>query len=323
MKFVRMACAAAALLLASQAFAADTYPSHSIRMIIPAAPGGAVDGIARVLALKLSTSLGKPVVPENRPGAGTLLASQMLADAPADGYTILICTSSHAVNAAVRKSTPYDSLNSFVDVSLVASVPDMLVVNASSPYHSVADIIAAAKKEPGKLTFGSAGQGSGSELDAELFKSLSDINLLHVPYRGGTPAVTGLMGNETQMMFLSLPALVPQVKAGRLRAIAVTTPVRSPLFPQTPTMAEAGVAGYSTASWYGVLVPAKTSPEIVKLLNQKINEALKMPDVREKLAAIGVDAVGTTTEYFTDYMKKDIARWQQVVAKSPQLRMAN
>lgn len=322
MRFVRMACAAAALLLAGQAFA-DTYPSHSIRMIIPAAPGGAVDGIARVLAVKLSASLGKQVVPENRPGAGTLLASQMLADAPPDGYTILVCTSSHAINAAVRKSTPYDSLNSFVDVSLVASVPDMLVVNSSSPYHSVADIVAAARKEPGKLTFGSAGQGSGSELDAELFKSLADINLLHVPYRGGTPGVTGLMGNETQMMFLSLPALVPQVRAGRLRAIAVTTPVRSPLFPQTPTMAEAGVAGYSTASWYGVLVPAKTSPAIVALLNQRINEALKMPDVREKLAAIGVDAVGTTTEYFTDYMKKDIARWQQVVAKSPQLRMAN
>jgi tripartite-type tricarboxylate transporter receptor subunit TctC len=160
-------------------------------------------------------------------------------------------------------------------------------------------------------------------MDAELFKSLTDINLLHVPYRGGTPAVTGLMGNETQMMFLSLPALVPQVKAGRLRAIAVTTPARSPLFPQTPTMAEAGVAGYSTASWYGLLVPAKTPPAIVAKLNQQINAALKMPDVREKLAAIGVDAVGTTPEYFTDYMKKDIARWQQVVAKSPQLRMAN
>ena len=322
MRFLRVACAAAALSWVGQVLA-DDYPNHSIRMIIPAAPGGAVDGIARVLAVKLSASLGKQVVPENRPGAGTLLASQMLADAAPDGYTILLCTSSHAINAAVRKSTPYDSVNSFVDVSLVASVPDMLVVNASSPYHTIADIVTAAKKTPGRLTFGSAGQGSGSEMDAELFKSLTDINLLHVPYRGGTPAVTGLMGNETQMMFLSLPALVPQVRAGRLRAIAVTTPARSPLFPQTPTMTEAGVTGYSTASWYGLLVPAKTSPAIVAKLNQQINAALKMPDVREKLAAIGVDAAGTTTEYFTDYMKKDIARWQQVVAKSPQLRMAN
>ena len=190
-----------------------------------------------------------------------------------------MCTSSHAVNAAVRKSVPYDSVNSFVAVSLVASVPDMLVVNASSPYRTLADIIAAAKKEPGKLTFASAGPGSYSDLDAELLKTITNIDMLQVPYRGGTPAITGLMANETQMLFLSLPGLVPQIKAGRLRAIAVTTPTRSALFPQVPTMAEAGASGYATASWYGVLLPAKTPPAIAELLNRRINEALKQPDV--------------------------------------------
>jgi tripartite-type tricarboxylate transporter receptor subunit TctC len=321
MKILRMACVAAALAWAGHA-AADDYPTHSIRMIIPAAPGGAVDGIARVLAIKLSASLGKQVVPENRPGAGTMLASQMTASATPDGYTILVCTSSHAINAAVRKSTPYDSVNAFGFVSLVASVPDMLVVNASSPYKTLADIIAAAKKAPGKVTFGTAGPGSYSDMDAELLKTLTGADLLQVPYRGGTPAVTGLMGNETQMVFLSLPGLVPQIKAGRLRPIAVTTATRSPLFPQVPTMAEAGAPGYDSASWYGVMVPAKTPPAVIALLNQRINEALKQPDVKQQLAALGVDAVGTTPEAFTDTMKKDIARWQQVVEKNPQLRLS-
>ena len=317
----RMSLLAAALLLAGHAAAADNYPAKPIRMFIPAAPGGGVDTVGRLLATKLSTSLGKPVVPENRPGAGTMLASEVLATSPADGYTILVITSSHAINAAVRTSMRYDPVKDFSFVSLAASAPDLLVVNAESPIRSVAQLVAAAKKEPGKITFGSAGPGSGSQMDAELLKSMANIDMLHVPYRGGMPAVTALLANETNLMFLSAVGLVPQIKAGKLRPLAVTSSRRTAMFPDVPTMAEAGLPGYDAAIWYGVVVPAQTPPAVVALLNRRVNEALKDPDVREKLAAAGVDTVGTTPEAFAQLVRNDIERWKKVVEKAPELRV--
>ena len=317
----RISLLVAALLLAGHAAAADGYPAKPIRMFIPAAPGGGVDTVGRVLATKLSVSLGKPVIPENRPGAGTMLASEQLANSPADGYTILAITSSHAVNAAVRTSMRYDPVKDFGFVSLAASAPDLLVVNAESPIHSVSELIAAAKKNPGKITFGSAGPGSGSQMDAELLKSMAGIDMLHVPYRGGMPAMTALLANETNLMFLSAVGLAPQIKAGKLRALAVTSTKRTALFPEVPTMAEAGLPGYDAAIWYGVVVPARTPPAIVALLNKHINEALHDPDVREKLSAAGLDAVGTTPEAFTRLVRDDIVRWKKVVEKAPELRV--
>lgn len=316
----RLSILAAALLLSGHALA-DDYPNKPMRMIIPAAPGGGVDAIARVLASKLSVSLGKPVVPENRPGAGTMLASEMIATSPPDGYTMLVITSSHAVNAAVRKTMRYDPVKDFAFVSLAASAPDLLVVNAESPIRSVAELIAAAKKDPGKITFGSAGPGSGSHMDAELLKSMAGIDMLHVPYRGGMPAVTALMSNETHLMFLGVVGLAPQIKAGKLRPLAVTSPKRTAMFPDVPTMGEAGLPGYAAAIWYGVVVPAQTPRPIVALLNKRINEALNEPDVREKLAGAGVDTIGTTPEAFTKVVSDEIERWKKVVEKAPELRM--
>lgn len=311
------------LMIASMGFAmAEDYPARSIRIIIPAAPGGGVDLVGRVLATRLSQTLGKSVIPDNKPGAGTMLGSQELASAAPDGYTLLAITSSHAVNAAVRK-LKYDPIKDFAMISLVGSAPDMLVVNSSSLINNLNDLIAAAKKDPGKMTFGSAGQGSGSHMDAELLKNMTGIDVLHVPYRGGMPAVTALLGNETNMMFLSAVGLQAHIKAGKLRPIAVTGKERTAMFPDVPTMSEAGLPTYSAAVWYGIVAPAKTPPEIIATLNKAINDSLKMPEVRDKLIAAGIDPIGTTPQAFTAYVKEDIARWQKVVDKSPQLRVTD
>lgn len=307
--------------LASGVAVAQDYPAKPIRMIIPAAPGGGVDLGGRILATRLSATLGKPVVPENRAGAGTMIASEMLAQSAPDGYTILLVSSSHAVNAAVRKSLRYDPLGDFAAVSQIGSTPDLLVVNPQSGIRSVADLVAAAKKAPGKMTFGSSGPGTLSQLEPELFKKAAHIDMLHVPYKGGVPAVTALMGNEIDTLFLGTVALAPLVKTGKLRPIAVTGKTRSPMFPDVPTLAESGFPDWDTGTWYGVLVPAKTPPAIVATLNKHINDAIRQPDIRDKLAATGIEPKATTADQFSSLMKTDIARWQKVVEKMPQLKI--
>jgi tripartite-type tricarboxylate transporter receptor subunit TctC len=306
--------------LATGMACAQDYPTRQIRLLIPAAPGGGVDLAGRILATRLSATLGKPVVPENRAGAGTLLGSEMLAQAAPDGYTILLMTSSHTVNAAVRKSLRFDPIGDFAPVSLVGSTPDLLAVNAQSPIQSVADLVAAAKKTPGKLTFGSSGPGTLSQLEPELFKQTAGIDMLHVPYKGGVPAVTALMAGEIDTLFLGVVALAPSVQAGRLRAIATTGKTRSPRFPNVPTMIESGFPDWDTGIWYGVVVPAKTPPAVVALLNKQVNDALREPDIRNKLSAIGIDPMASTPEQFTSLMKSDIARWKKLVQRLPQLK---
>jgi tripartite-type tricarboxylate transporter receptor subunit TctC len=300
---------------------AEEYPSHSIRLIIPAAPGGGVDIVGRVIATYLTRTLGKQVVPDNKPGAGTMLASQELASSAPDGLTLLAITSSHAVNAAVRK-LKYDPVKDFSMVSLVGSAPDLLVVNSNSSIHNLSDLIATAKKNPGKLTFGSAGQGSGSHMDAELLKSLTGIEILHIPYRGGMPAVAALLANETDMMFLSAVGLQAHIKAGKLRAIAVTSKERTSLFTDVPTMSESGLSNYAAAVWYGIVAPARTPTSIISTLNKAINDALITSEVRDRLISAGIDPIGSTPQIFTQFVIDDINRWQKVVDKSPQLRVA-
>ena len=301
--------------------AAQGYPDKPIRMIIPAAPGGGVDSAGRILAMRLSDTLGVPVVAENMAGAGTMLASEALARSQPDGYTILMATSSHIVNAAVRKIRRYDAIRDFAAVSLVGSTPDLLVVNSQSSIKSVADLIAAAKKAPGKITFGSSGLGSLSQLEPELLKDAAGIDMLGVPYRGGVPAVMALIGNQVNTLFLGVVALAPQIAANKLRPIAVTSKTRLARFPNVPTMAESGFPDWDTGTWYGVLVPAKTPPAIVALLNKQINDALKQPEVRNKLSAAGIEPQATTAEQFSSLMKSDLAHWQKVVKKLPQLKI--
>ncbi|WP_158219291.1 MULTISPECIES: tripartite tricarboxylate transporter substrate binding protein [unclassified Achromobacter] len=312
--FLAMAC------LAAGAAAAQDYPNKPIRMFIPAAPGGGVDSAGRILATYLTNKLGKSVVPENRAGAGTMLASDSLAKAPADGYTILLVTTSHTVNAAVRKSLPYDPVKDFAAVSEVGYTPDVLVVNSESKIHSVAELVAAAKKAPGKLTFGSSGPATLSQLEPELLKDEAGIDLLHVPYRGGVPAVTAVISKEIDMLFLGVVAVAPHISSGKLRAIATTGKNRIPMLKDVPTMAEQGFRDWDTGIWYGVVVPAGTPPAVIATLNKAINEALKDEDVRHKLATVGIEPAGTTPEQFTALMNSDIARWKKIVEKLPQLK---
>jgi tripartite-type tricarboxylate transporter receptor subunit TctC len=303
---------------ASLALARD-YPTHPVRIIIPAAPGGASDLLGRLLSSKLSTELGESFIPENVAGAGTIIASTQLAHAQPDGYTLLLVTSSHAINAAIKAQLPYDPVKDFAPVSLVATLPDLLLVNPAVPAHSVRELIALARKEPGKITFGSAGLGSGTDMDAELFKSMAGVDLLHVPYKGGTPAVTALVGGQIQMMFSNPVSSLPLIKAGKLRPLAISSKTRSPLFPEIPTVAEAGVPGYDSQSWYGVLAPAGTPQGMVDTLNAAIGKILAMPDVIKQVESVGGVAQSSTPQAFGQLLAEDIARWRKLVAATPSL----
>ena len=301
--------------------AAQAWPTHSIRMLIPAGPGGAVDTVARLLSSKLTTAFGQPVVPENHPGAATMIASDMLAKAKPDGYTALVITVSHDVNAAVRDKLPYAPVDDFAPVTLVATLPDLLVVNPAVPAHTVRQLIDAARAQPGKLTFGSAGTGSGSHLEGELFKQMANVDLLHVPYKTGVDAVAGTMGGQVNVLFFNAIGVAGQIKSGQLRALATTGSRRAAMFPDVPTMAEAGLPDYDTGSWYGVLLPAGTPPAIVHRYNQEILAALKTPEVRKALTATGAEIVGSTPDEFGRFMRKDIALWQGLVKRRPELRV--
>jgi putative tricarboxylic transport membrane protein len=291
---------------------AQSYPGKSIRMIIPAAPGGGVDTIGRALGQKLAEALGQPVVPDNRPGAGTMIASELTAKAPPDGYTFLMVTNSHAINASVQKDLKYDPVKDFSAVSLLAVSPYLLVVHPSVPAKSVRELVELARKRPGELLFASAGSASATHLAGELFKTMAKINIVHVPYKGGTPAVTDLVGGHVQMMFNNLISVMPLAKSGRLRALGVTSAKRLGLLPDLPTVAEAGFPGYEAASWYGALLPAGTSAQIVAILNRELVKAIRTADVRDRLVSEGAEVIGSTPAEFAQYLSNDIERWRRL-----------
>lgn len=292
---------------------AQSYPTKPIRMIIPAAPGGGVDTIGRALGQKLSESLGQPVVPDNRAGAGTMIGSVLTVKAPPDGYTFLMVTNSHAINASVQKNLKYDPVKDFSVVSLLAVSPYLLVVHPSVPAKSVRELVALARKRPMELLFASAGTASATHLAGELFKIMAKINITHVPYKGGTPAVTDLVGGHVQIMFNNLISVMALAKSGRLRALAVTSAKRLPLLPDLPTVAESGLPGYEAASWYGALLPAGTAAQIVAILNRELIKAIKTQDVRDRLVSEGAEVIGSTPEEFAHYMRNDIERWHNLV----------
>jgi tripartite-type tricarboxylate transporter receptor subunit TctC len=281
-------------------------------MIIPAAPGGGVDTIGRALGQKLSESLGQPVVPDNRAGAGTMIGSELTAKASPDGYTLLMVTNSHAINASVQKNLKYDPVKDFSEVSLLAVSPYLLVVHPSVPVKSVRELVALAGKRPGELLFASAGTASATHLAGELFKTMAKVNITHVPYKGGTPAVTDLVGGHVQLMFNNLISVMALAKAGRLHALAVTSAKRLPLLPELPTVAESGLPGYEAASWYGALLPAGAPPQVVAILNRDLVKAIKLPDLRERLTSEGAEVIGSTPEEFALYLRNDIDRWRKL-----------
>ncbi len=301
-----------AAMILTPAFA-QTYPSKPIKIVVPYPPGGFNDTLGRTLAAKFSESWGQPAVVENKPGGNTLIGSDFVAKSAPDGYTLLIVAFPFSVVPSLFKSMPYDTVKDFAPVILAATSPNLLVVHPSLPANSVGELIALAKAKPGSLSYASTGNGSSNHISMELFKSLAGVDIVHIPYKGSGPAVSDLLGGQVQLMFDNTPNVLPQVKAGRLRALGSSGTKRSPLTPDVPTVAEAGVAGYEVMVWFGVVAPAGTPREIVNKLNAEVTKILAMPDVRERFLAQGVEPVGGTPEQFGEHIRGQMGKWAKVV----------
>jgi len=313
----RFAIALAALLLApvTTGFAQNAaYPSRPVRFIIPFPPGGGTDIVGRLVGEALSTSFGQTFVMDNRPGAASTLGSAIAAQAAPDGYTILMMTASYTIAANYYRKLPYDPVKSFDAVSMVASQPLVLVTNPTIRAMSVGEFIAHAKANPGKLNYASGGEGGINHLAAEMFKSNTGTTMVHVPYKGAGPALRGLMGGETHLMFATLGSALSHVRAGRLKAIGIGGPRRSELLPGVATISESGVSGYEAQNWYGVLVPRGTHKTTIGELNKRIVSALKAKDLVSRLAKLAFDPAPSTPGQFSQYLKKEIAKWGRAMA---------
>jgi tripartite-type tricarboxylate transporter receptor subunit TctC len=294
--------------------AAQNYPVRPVRFIVPFAPGGNTDVQGRLIAQKLSERWGQQVVVDNRAGAGGTLGVEMLAKAPADGYTIALASFGNIlVGPSLFPKLPYDPMKDLAPVVLVSLPPGLLVVHPGLPVKTVADLIAFGKAHPGKLNYGSAGNGTWNHLFAEHFKALAGIQITHVPYKGANPAVTDVIGGQIQLAFSPFPVALPQIKAGRLRVLGVTSAQRTPVMPEVPTVAESGLPGYSAASWFAVLAPAKTPQPLIQTINADTNKVLLLPEVRAAFAADGTEPVGGTPEQLRDSMRAGIAQWGKLV----------
>src|SRR5215475_13428780 len=300
-------------LLSSPAIAADEFPSKPIRLIVPFPPGGPNDIIARVVGQRMSELLKQPIVIDNRSGQGGVVGTDVVAKAPPDGYTIAIASAGALAISPSMEKVAYDTLRDLQPITLVAKVPEMLVVATSVPANNMQELVALAKSQPGKLNFASSGPGSMPHLAGELFRLTAGINIIHVPYRGAAPAVNDLLAQQVQMVFLDLPVLLPQIKAGKLKPIAVGTTQRVPSAPDVPTTVEVGMPNLQTENWYGMVAPAKTPPQIVAVLNKAAVEAMKDPTVVEKLASQGAILVGDTPEHFRDYIDSETKKWAKVI----------
>ena len=297
------------------ALLAQSYPAKPIRLIVGFTPGGGVDINARLLAAKLSEYLGQQVIVDNRPGAGTNIANELVAKAAPDGYTLLISTATVAINMALYKKLGYDTLRDFTAVSLFSASPNVLVVNASVPVTSVAQLVALARERPGALNYSSAGSGTTQHLSGELFKTRTGTDIVHVPYKGTAPALTALIAANVDLSFANIPAIHQHVKSGRLRPLASTGPKRSELMPEVPTMKEAGI-DMEVVVWYGVLAPAATPRDIVNKLAGLVARAAHAPDVRQRLLDQGAEPVGNTPEEFSRQLRAEVATWAEVVKAS-------
>ncbi len=302
--------------LAGQVHAQTAYPAKPIRLILPFPPGGSTDIVARLVGQKLTESWGQPVLIDNRPGAGGNVAADAAARAAPDGYTLFQVNVANAIGATLYPKLSYDLIASFAPVIQLATTPYVLLAHPSVPAKDTRDLIALAKKRPGQLNYASAGGGSATHLSGELLKSMAGIDLVHVPYKGTGPAVTALLSGEVDLYFATVPAALPLVEAKKLRALGVTSARRSALMRDVPAIAEAGLKGYETSTWHGILAPAATPAEIVTKLNSEIARILAQPAVKERFVGQGLDPVGGTPEQFAAYLKTEISKWAAVVKAS-------
>jgi tripartite-type tricarboxylate transporter receptor subunit TctC len=291
----------------------DKYPNRTIHYIVPYPPGGFNDTLARIVSQKLQEAWGVPVIVENRPGGGTLIGTEAAAKAPPDGYTLLGVAFPFGANPSIYKTLPYDALKDFTPLIFAGQTQNLLVVRPSMPINSVKELIDHAKKNPGKVSYGSTGIGSSNHLSMELFKSMAGIDIVHVPYKGSAPMVNDLLGGHIDVAFDNTPNVLPQVKADKLRALGVSSRTRSELAGNLPTVSEGGVVGYEVTVWFGVVGPAGMRPEIVQKLNAEMNAIFKMDDVKRRFMEQGVEPVGGTPSQFADHIRDEIQKWAKVV----------
>jgi len=293
------------------------YPVRPIRFIAPNLPGGPTDILARLIAQKLSESMGQPIVVENRAGASGIIGTEAAAKSPPDGYTLVTGNNAtFGANVSLFKKLPYDPVKDFSPIVLVASQPNILVVHPSLPVKSVKELIAFAKARPGQLNYAGTGMGAAANMSAELFKSMTGTNMVGISYKSAAPALVELIAGQTQLMFATSLSVMPHIHANRVRALGVTTAKRTRAMPELPTIAEAGVPGFEASTWHGVFVPAGTPAAIVDRLNAEINRMLQLPDVRERLAALGAEIIGGTSREFADHIQREIPKWAKVIKET-------
>jgi len=299
----------------SAAPAADTYPQRPVRLIIPYPPGGAGDIVGRMLATSLSAGLGQQMVNDNRGGGGQVIASQIAAGAPPDGYTLFLASATHSINPALRNNLPYDTLKDFVPITLVAESPLVFVAHPSLKVGSIRELIAAAKAQPGRINYASSGPGSGGHMSVELLQSLTGINVVHIPYKGAGPALVDVVAGQVQIICTSPLPSMPHVKSGRLRALGMTSLARSPAYPDIPAVSET-VPGYQSTLWYALLAPAKTPPAIIKRVHDETLKSLAAPQMREQMLALGATPVGNSPQELQIFISKEIQMWTRLVKQA-------
>jgi tripartite-type tricarboxylate transporter receptor subunit TctC len=308
----RFACAALAAAAAGAAFAQAGYPGKPVRMVVPSSAGGGTDIVARIIAPELSKRLGQQVVIDNRPGAGTMIGIEVAAKSPADGYTLLMGLSTLAINSALYKKVPYDPQRDFAPITQAVSSASIIVVHPSVPVKTVKELIAFARARQGQLNYASAGTGTYPHMTMELFLSMAKLKMVHIPYKGTAPAMIDMVAGQVATMAATILTGMPQIRAGRLRPLGITSAARSPIVPDIPTVAEAGLPGFESVQWYGVLAPARTPEEIITRLHGEVTRVLQQPEIKARLAGDGADTVGSSPEEFARYIQSELTKWAKV-----------